>query len=359
MPVSMNQSDAVPRTATPTAPYARAAEHESTKAHSRSRCTLVPANLDGPFDPPPWLWEGRVPLHELTILAGRGDVGKTTIALDLAAQLSRGELLGELFGRRGKTVFFSDEASFERVITPRYAAASGEPGGLYGIDFVDITDGGAVARHMALTPDDIRALAEAIEEEGIDLLIFDPIDMLLGGIDSHRNNEVRAALRLIMSVGCTVIGIQHVTKNSGVAHAGDRVMGSAAFRNFARSVLFAAHDRSDKELIVLAHDKSNVGPRQPSLSLKTVASDIDGFPRAYWLGEVGSSADDLLVGRRREPLVEQCRTWLRELMETDGPLAADDVLRLAKDEGFGRTTVYEARKLLGVTTDSLGQWTSR
>jgi RecA-family ATPase len=303
-----------------------------------------------------WLWEGRVPLGELTTFAGRGEDGKTTVVLDLVAQLSRGELAGDRHGRKGKTLYFSDEASFHHVITPRYAAARGAAGGLYTIDFADIDHHGRTLGRPFNLKRDIRVLRETIEQEQIDLLVFDPIDMLLGGVDTHRNNEVRAALSLIMSAGCTVIGIQHVTKNSNVAFAGDRVMGSAAFRNYPRSVLMVSTDRSDRNVIVLAHDKSNYGPRQKSLTLQTVPSHIQGFARVKWLEEIPATADDLLIARRGPNLVQQCTSWLEQLLTDNGPMLCRDIVALGKAEGYGRTTIYDSRGLLGSTTVD-GHWT--
>lgn len=322
------------------------------------RCRLIAAEVNGPFDSTSWFWEWRLPLFEFGLFVGPGDVAKTYVVLDLAAQLSRGELPGALYGRKGKTIYFSDEASFERVITPRYAAAGGEPESLFGAEFIETTSAGdELIRPMSLGHTDVRVLAEKVADEQIDLLIFDPIDMLLGSIDSHRNNEVRAALRLIMTTGCTVIGIQHVTKGSSAARAGDRVMGSVAYRNFPRSVLMVDRYASDRDVIVLAHDKSNYRPRQPSLSFKIVDSDIEGYGRVEWLGQVEASADDLLARRSRGPsLKERCCTWLSEFLEAQGPTAPREAVRLASEAGFGRSTTYEARRQLPIVTRD-GRWT--
>ncbi len=48
-----------------------------------------------PFDfliqqPPDWLWPNRIPLGKLTLIAGYPSSGKTSIALDIAARVSRG-----------------------------------------------------------------------------------------------------------------------------------------------------------------------------------------------------------------------------------------------------------------------------
>ena len=40
-----------------------------------------------------WLWPGRIPLGKLTILDGDPGTAKTTLALDLAARVSRGDTM--------------------------------------------------------------------------------------------------------------------------------------------------------------------------------------------------------------------------------------------------------------------------
>ena len=40
--------------------------------------------------PPDWLWPNRIPLGKLTLIAGYPSSGKTSIALDIAARVSRG-----------------------------------------------------------------------------------------------------------------------------------------------------------------------------------------------------------------------------------------------------------------------------
>src|SRR5438270_14019861 len=37
-----------------------------------------------------WLWEGRIPFGKVTLLESQPGVGKSTLALDLAARVSRG-----------------------------------------------------------------------------------------------------------------------------------------------------------------------------------------------------------------------------------------------------------------------------
>src|SRR5262249_57531030 len=39
-----------------------------------------------------WAWDGRIPLGAVTLLVGDGGLGKSTLLLDVAARLSRGQL---------------------------------------------------------------------------------------------------------------------------------------------------------------------------------------------------------------------------------------------------------------------------
>ena len=64
------------------------------RAHLYTSTGAVEAGLD-PFafhiqQPPDWLWPNRIPLGKLTLIAGYPSSGKTSIALDIAARVSRG-----------------------------------------------------------------------------------------------------------------------------------------------------------------------------------------------------------------------------------------------------------------------------
>ena len=46
-----------------------------------------------------WLWDERLELRTLALFAGGGRIGKSTIALDIAAKVSRGTLPGYYLGK--------------------------------------------------------------------------------------------------------------------------------------------------------------------------------------------------------------------------------------------------------------------
>ena len=46
-----------------------------------------------------WLYDGYIPLGEITLLAGREGIGKSSVALDIGAKVTRGTLGGQFYGK--------------------------------------------------------------------------------------------------------------------------------------------------------------------------------------------------------------------------------------------------------------------
>ena len=66
-------------------------------------------NIDGfklmsdiPEEPVEWLWEGYIPLGELTILEGHPGTNKSSLTDDLAARLTQGKAMPCVPPKRGR-----------------------------------------------------------------------------------------------------------------------------------------------------------------------------------------------------------------------------------------------------------------
>ena len=65
-----------------------------------------------------WLWGNRIPAGTLSAFSGRGGCGKSTFAINIAAQMSQGTLPGEHFGKPQRVLIWSGEDDWDTVMVP-------------------------------------------------------------------------------------------------------------------------------------------------------------------------------------------------------------------------------------------------
>lgn len=76
--------------------------------------------------PTHWLWEKRIPLGELAILAGKEGIGKSTAAYTLAADITKGTLEGRHQGCPKSVVVAATEDDWARTVKPRLVGAGAD-----------------------------------------------------------------------------------------------------------------------------------------------------------------------------------------------------------------------------------------
>jgi len=126
---------------------------------------LVTRYKDVKAMPVEWLWRGRVPLGMVTVLEGDPGLGKSTVMLDLAARLSRGDVMpdGSPGPEAAGVVILSAEDDPAHVIRPRLDAAGAD---VSRIAMVRINDQGNGLREPMLTPEDLAAVESAMQQVG-------------------------------------------------------------------------------------------------------------------------------------------------------------------------------------------------
>ncbi|MGD9934604.1 MAG: AAA family ATPase [Dehalococcoidia bacterium] len=307
-----------------------------------------------------WLWPGRAPLGALTLLEGDPGVGKSTIAADIAARVTRGTAMPDgSIGSHGAAgvVLLAAEDSVEETLTPRFLAAGGD------------ADRAAIREHVkpnyeeALpTIADLKEIRGDLRDLRARLLVIDPLSEFLPG-ETNTNNDMqvrqalRPLLRLCDQLGVAVLGVRHLrkqeTRNS--LHAGG---GSIAFTAAARSVLLCARAAGGPASeFVIAQSKLNLGPRAPSLRYRIVAAD--GTSRVEWLEESSETADELLAGpeeRYRRDMLEEAKEFLREILR-DGPVPKTHIDREAESAGISTATLRRAIHALGLGKHKQGMKT--
>ena len=130
-----------------------------------------------------WLWYPYIPYGKITIIQGDPGEGKTTLALRLAALLSKGEALPYDDTEREpvKIIYQTAEDGLEDTIKPRLEAAEADCTQIKVID----------ESEAALSMLDER-IEKAIIEVGARVVILDPIQAYVGAnINMNNANEVR------------------------------------------------------------------------------------------------------------------------------------------------------------------------
>jgi AAA domain len=309
--------------------------------------------------PVSWLWPGRIPLGLLTYLAGEPGLGKSLLAVRLAAMLSRGELIGA----EANSLILSAEDSREHVLLPRLRAAGAE---LTRVFFPPLGEDGF--EQLIRLPDDLDRLGELVSQVGAKLVVVDPlVAHLPERVNSWQDQSVRTALaplhRLAEETGAAFLLIGHLNKGEGNKPL-ERIGGSIGIPAAARSVLLLARDPDDPEgeaglQRVLAHVKSNVGLLSTSLAfgLEPVTLDGDDQIESVRVVQLGGSrfvGSELLGEQRKRPSKLERATSLLESELAEGPKPVAELQAKASELSISSTTLERAKAELAITSDKLG-----
>lgn len=319
------------------------------------------------LEPVRWLWRGFLPAGMLTILGGAPGCGKTTIALSLAATVTRGGAWpdGSRCAQAGDVLIWSGEDA-PAVLAQRLVASGADMRRVHFIDGVSDRDGDAFdpGRDMEL----LEATADKLQAPR--LLILDPVVSAVAG-DSHKGAEVRRALQPVVTLGqrlgCAVLGITHFSKGTNGRDPVERVTGSIAFAALARLVLVAAKVKAEpgdegEARRVLMRAKSNIGADDGgfayALERVEVAPEVEG-QRVQWLEALQGTARELLTEADADSAGEDeggardCADWLREFLAA-GPVPPREVKRCADEAGYAWRTVQRSMRRAGVDSRRIG-----
>ena len=232
-----------------------------------------------------WLWYPFIPYGKLTIIQGDPGDGKTTMVLNLAAKLSKGEALDENMKvtEPVNVIYQTAEDGLADTVKPRLELAGADCERIIVIDESD----------KSLSMVDER-LEQAIVRTGARLLILDPIQAYLGGgMDMNRANEARDMTKKLGALAektkCAIILIGHMNKASG-NKAAYRGMGSIDFFAVARSVLLVGRVEGESNTRAVVQIKNNLAAFGHP---KAFALSEDGFK---WLGDYEITVDEVLGG---------------------------------------------------------------
>lgn len=314
-----------------------------------------------------WLWDQRLALGSLALLAGPEGLGKSLVSYWLTGRITRGELLGEHYGTPKAVLVCATEDSWAHTIAPRLMAHGADLNYAYRVE--------AVVDDMRMAP--LSLPADLVEVERLAgeldaaLLVLDPLMSRLDAkLDSHRDGEVRQALEPLVAMceqsGMAAWGIIHHNK-SGSTDPLQLVMASKAFTAVARSVHTVIRDPDDESghRRLFGTTKNNLGRSDLALMSFHVQSwqypTCDGpgeTGQIMWGKEVDESIADVLrrgaisTDPEEKTALTECVDWLNGYMAAEGPrVLVSDVKKHAAGAGHTARTLQRARLKLGLTVE--------
>ena len=285
-----------------------------------------------------WLWYPFIPYGKLTIIQGDPGDGKTTMVLNLAAKLSKGEALDKNMKvtEPVNVIYQTAEDGLADTVKPRLELAGADCERIIVIDESD----------KSLSMVDER-LEQAIVRTGARLLILDPIQAYLGGgMDMNRANEARDMTKKLGALAektkCAIILIGHMNKASG-NKAAYRGMGSIDFFAVARSVLLVGRVEGESNTRAVVQIKNNLAAFGHP---KAFALSEEGF---QWIGDYEITVDEVLGGiAPKANKMEQAKQMLRELAETQNAVLSNEIFDRGDELGISKRTLENAKKELGI-----------
>lgn len=326
-----------------------------------------------PVLPVMWLWYRFLAVNEINIIAGPSSIGKTTIAISVAAAVTRGGQLPDgAYAPMGSVLVWSGEDSIEHTLAARFIAAGADMSKVF---FIREAYENGNERPFDFQRDHERLVAHLEAHRDIKVVLIDPIVSVVKG-NVNSNQAVRAGLEPLRALaeqyGVAIIGITHTTKGSAKKKPLEQMTGSFAFGAVARVVIIVAKDKSlpgnsKRGVIVLA--KTNNAPEDGGFGYEIQEATVPTENRLFaartsfigWYPEMIQGTNEEILARASDQIktgnpsaVEVAKEFLIQLLR-DGPMLRNHVYTAAEQEEISYKSLEKAKRELGVISKKTRQ----
>lgn len=304
-----------------------------------------------------WLWTDRIPMGEVTLIAGRGGTGKSTMLSRLAGDITLGTLPGEFQGRPRAVLYVVNEDSIERTVNPRMVAAGADLELIYYL---------AVPGGVLVLPRDCERIQQRALEVDAACIMLDPLSANLGAKKNDQDQmrtDMQAIRRMCEAVDISAIGLAH-TKKAMTNNLMDAILGSTELGNVCRSAMGVMADESQPGTYILSQEKSNLG----RLDIASYRYKISGFNIPFEAEIISTSrieimeesdvkvsdmlADNMDTGNSGK--LGDAQQELSEYLEQSGESMKTEVVKWMQKQGYPPRTVERAAAKLKVASKTTG-----
>lgn len=308
-------------------------------------------------EPVEWLWPSWLPRGKLVVFDGDPALGKSTLALEIAATITNGYAFPDralqTAGPR-PILILTAEDGLQDTVLPRFLEANGNPRLAHALTIAH-TLPGEDDRPITF-PFDLPAIAKRIRETHAVLVVVDVLVAYLSAdVNSHNDANMRAVLMRLAAVaertGATILALRHLNKSPGLS-AIYRGGGSIGIIGAARAGWLVGKDPQNPEKSVLAVTKSNLAAMPRALSYSIVAGEQFDVARVAWHGEANYDADALVERAthqtdERETQLQAACEFLAEML-IDKPQEGNWIKLRAEDAGISLRTLQRAKRELNI-----------
>jgi putative DNA primase/helicase len=324
------------------------------------------------YEPLPidWLVDESIPLGAMVVIAGEPGLGKSQIAIRLAAAVTTGNGLpnDQPYADLGSVIILANEDDAERTIRPRLEAAGADLGKVHIVE--GVARQGEETDLFQLDQDIAELRVKTTELGDVRMIIIDPPGAYLGSqVDSYKDTDVRRVLaplaKLAQETGALVLLVVHLNKRSDGSPQ-QRITGSTAWTAAPRAAYLAlAHQATKKRYLVPV--KNNLGNDKTGFEYqileKLLHYEATTIKTSYidWVGISALTAAELLSPPRssKPSVVDDAKSFLEDEL-AKGPKSVNELRVSAKAAGLSWAAIQRAKKELVINSTKLAdqwQWT--